>query len=41
MVKSLDQNADENMSVLGTEQGQTVHSLTCGLIKVCRGKSKY
>ena len=41
MVKSLDQNADENMSVLGTEQGQTVHSLTCGLNKVCRGKSKY
>ena len=41
MVKSLDQNADENMSVLGTEQGQTVHNLTCGLIKVRRGKSKY
>ena len=41
MVKSLDQNADENMSVLGTEQGQTVRSLTCGRIKVCRGKSKY
>ena len=41
MVKTLDQNADENMSVLGTEQGQTVHNLTCGLIKVCREKSKY
>ena len=41
MVKTLDQNADENMSVLGKEQDQTVHSLTCGLIKVCREKSKY
>ena len=41
MVKTLDQNADENMSVLGKEQDQTVRSLTCGLVKVCREKSKY
>ena len=40
MVKS-PESADENMSVLGTEQGQTVHNLTCGLIKVSREKSKY
>ena len=41
MVKTLDQNVDENTSVLGTEQDQTVHSLTCGLVKVCKEKSKY
>ena len=41
MVKTLDQNADENMSVLGKEQDQIVHSLTCGLIKVCRESIDY
>ena len=41
MIKTLDQNADENMSVLGKGKDQTVNNLTCGLIKVCREKSKY